>query len=1309
MTDSAATLPTAAGALPSPIGTVDHLRLLRPLGQGPAVPAFVAEDTVASRLLAVKVLPAAVRSDAPAASRLRKALVPAAHLSHPAIVPLRHLHEVWEVDALARDLGFAPGMLLLVSDQVRGTPLDQWLARAHPGGNPRRAVLRAFDSLAEALDYAHAAGVAHGALSPGNLLVKSDGRVYLSDLAASRELRHTLAELGLGLDEPPRAAPWKAPETRPDTPATAAEDVYAYTALLIGALAGDLASPAQQHLPFPWLSPAQNSFLAAALSPDPARRPERCGQIATALQVAAADASETATWGRSPGPAAPALAPAATPLRPAALSPTPVVRAVSEAPRPTPSGPVIAAPAVLTPIRPAPPPVAVAPAAVPVPLPVAPAPLPPPTPAAVPAAPCVPAAPAPAAAPAHAPLPRRPSRAPALAVNAALAAALLAVLLLAGLWAWRRYAPAPAGSPAEPAWTTVDEQNRLAPRFAYALTVASGVESPRLKLRLIGQTRRLDLTLDGANVSAREVTGRDRSAVLGQATLPAPCKAADTIAVTATPDSVELFVNGLRAVSAPWPLETMLKAQWQVPPGAAAPGPFRFQRIATLVFADDFMHGEEELGEWKAQSGTWTVHALQNPIRSANPFSFLGRGDDALATAGQWFWRGYRFAAAAHPLPGTSFGAKFCWNAPDLTYEVLWTAGTAGPGTLRLARVTPAGTSELANASLGFVPAQWYRLEVSQVEGSITVSIDGTRVISAVDPNPLLGGAVGLWSKGGEGTVFDDVSVSPVEHVRFDFAKQSGRGVSLLRPLTVEAGAGACVGGVLLENACVSTWLQGLADAKPGFSVDLLARRRGGEELALRLGRDAGGWQARILARQAGRETVLTDDRMTPPGADTRVSLHVLGAEAWATVDGNLVTFASEVPIRGQGIAGVRLPADTAVTQRALEVCPERPLEEIENRVETFEHEASMQNWSSPVLEWNPEYGGKRPTYWHRSDFWQDFSATLRVEDLPADSASGPLGLACRFPEKPAGATEMPTLSLVLDPETRELQLIGLPQGPQALKLVKQRVSELALERRGGRALARLNGRVVWNEPLPDTLRGLCEIGRYGRGNTNEWAEAVVIRAAGAETYPFKHAPAEWFPVRGVWEVTNRWQCDPRWSFYSGVQRGGVACNWNKVRHGPNVTVEFFAGPKMDQDRGRKYEYAADINAVIAADGKDISSGYSFLFGGWDDRGSQIVRGTEIVGENRRIAIPRESSTHRRWFYVKLRKAGNQLSFWIDGSLVATYQDPKPLTGDRFGLWTWDNGIMVAQCRVSSDVTGESVPPLGPAGDVVPKTPYDRP
>ncbi|NLF16924.1 MAG: hypothetical protein GX595_06660, partial [Lentisphaerae bacterium] len=1035
---------------------------------------------------------------------------------------------------------------------------------------------------------------------------------------------------------------------------TPAGDVHDLARLLAGALAPvPAAAPAAgaEGLPLAALDAGGNAALAGALSADPSRRPGSCRALVEACR---ARLVPTAAAGVA---AAPMAAPTAAALPAAA---------------PRPASPAGARPAVVSPPR-------------------------------------VPSQHRPTVSPSR----RRGGPRP---VDVALGVAAVLLLSLAGLWFWSQRASRSVSVTGEAPWTTVAEEGRLAARFASVLTVEATGEVPPLRCRLLGQTRRLDLVVRGTTVEAVQTLGPGQATRLAEAILPAACQAGDVLAVVASPSSIDLFVNGIRVLAAPWPMEALHSVLWQVPPGAASPGRVRLQKIGTLLFADDFMHGENDLGEWQARSGTWTVHALQNPIRSANPFSFLGQGDDALATAGYWFWRDYRLAFSAHPLPGTAFGAKLCWVSPELGYELLWSQPAAGPGQLSLRRVAGSSRQDLAQVELSFAPAQWYRLEVSQVAGVFHVRIDGSIVLSALDPAPLLGGAVGLWSRGGEGTVFDDVVVSPVEEVHFDFSRQSSRGVSLLRPVGpgassggAAAGEGFDVGGVVLENARVAVQLDGLPALSPGDGLELLARRRAGEELALRVHRGRDGWQARIVSRQVGQEAVLAEAPLGLPGAESRVSLHVLGGEAWGVVNGAMVVLASDVPVRGQGTVGLRLPAAGGVTRRSLEVCAEKPLTELENRVEMFTHEESMQSWSSPVQEWRPEPGGRWATYWHRSDFWQDLVAVLRVAALPSADAPEAVGLALRAPSAAGDAAASAGLALVIDPEAHRLQLVGLPQGPRELSLLKQRVQELALERRGGRVLARLNGQVVWNELLPDDLRGLCEIGRFGRGNTKEWAEAVTLRAGGVAVYPFKQAPVDWFPVTGVWEVTNRWQCDPRWSFYSGVQRGGVACNWNKVRHGENVTVEFFAGPKMDQNRGRKYEYAADINAVLCADGRDLVSGYSFLFGGWDDRGSQIVRGHEIVGENRRVAIPRDSTTHRRWFYIKLRKAGNRLSFWVDGTLVATYEDAKPLSGDRFGLWTWDNGIMVAQCRVSTDGPGLAAAPVASHLMAAPKTPYDKP
>jgi hypothetical protein len=39
----------------------------------------------------------------------------------------------------------------------------------------------------------------------------------------------------------------------------------------------------------------------------------------------------------------------------------------------------------------------------------------------------------------------------------------------------------------------------------------------------------------------------------------------------------------------------------------------------------------------------------------------------------------------------------------------------------------------------------------------------------------------------------------------------------------------------------------------------------------------------------------------------------------------------------------------------------------------------------------------------------------------------------------------------------------------------------------------------------------------------------------------------------------------------------------------------------------------------------------------------------------------------------------------VDGRKILSFKDPKPLTGDRIGFWTYDNGIMVARVRISSE------------------------
>ena len=224
-----------------------------------------------------------------------------------------------------------------------------------------------------------------------------------------------------------------------------------------------------------------------------------------------------------------------------------------------------------------------------------------------------------------------------------------------------------------------------------------------------------------------------------------------------------------------------------------------------------------------------------------------------------------------------------------------------------------------------------------------------------------------------------------------------------------------------------------------------------------------------------------------------------------------------------------------------------------------------------------------------------------------------------------------------------------------------------SLRRAGRLAAAYVDDRcLLWGQSK--AARPSTRIGYFARG-AEVTPEDVRIYTEHVYNDLFRTAPAQWRVACGKWEVTSRWQCDPRWSFFAGVGHE-LAAIWNKRLFTGDITVEFFAGIRMDRNRGRRYEYASDMNVTICADGQDLSSGYSFLFGGWRNTASAIVRKGRVMKQIRSHTIPREKSTHRRWFHIRVQKRGTDLAFNIDGQPVLAYTDPEPLPGGQVALWT---------------------------------------
>ena len=137
---------------------LDHYHLEAPLGSGGMGVVYLAKDTKLSRRVAVKVLPAN-RLDEQARLRLRDEASTLSRLSHPNI-------------ASVFDFGSQPEIDYVVMEYVPGTTLDVLLQR---GPLDSETVVRLGVQLARGLAAAHACGIVHRDIKPGNVRVTAEG------------------------------------------------------------------------------------------------------------------------------------------------------------------------------------------------------------------------------------------------------------------------------------------------------------------------------------------------------------------------------------------------------------------------------------------------------------------------------------------------------------------------------------------------------------------------------------------------------------------------------------------------------------------------------------------------------------------------------------------------------------------------------------------------------------------------------------------------------------------------------------------------------------------------------------------------------------------------------------------------------------------------------------------------------------------------------------------------------------------------------------------------------------------------------
>jgi len=145
--------------------------ILDKLGVGGMGVVFKARHRRLGRIGALKILPPSFARDKSAVMRFRREVEAAGRLKHPNIVA-------------ALDADEDRGVHFLVMDYVAGSDLDRVVQQRGP-----MPVLQAVDCIIQAargLEAAHAAGIVHRDIKPGNLMLDTAGTIRVLDLGLAR-------------------------------------------------------------------------------------------------------------------------------------------------------------------------------------------------------------------------------------------------------------------------------------------------------------------------------------------------------------------------------------------------------------------------------------------------------------------------------------------------------------------------------------------------------------------------------------------------------------------------------------------------------------------------------------------------------------------------------------------------------------------------------------------------------------------------------------------------------------------------------------------------------------------------------------------------------------------------------------------------------------------------------------------------------------------------------------------------------------------------------------------------------------------
>jgi hypothetical protein len=223
------------------------------------------------------------------------------------------------------------------------------------------------------------------------------------------------------------------------------------------------------------------------------------------------------------------------------------------------------------------------------------------------------------------------------------------------------------------------------------------------------------------------------------------------------------------------------------------------------------------------------------------------------------------------------------------------------------------------------------------------------------------------------------------------------------------------------------------------------------------------------------------------------------------------------------------------------------------------------------------------------------------------------------------------------------------------------------LERRGRDLLAqagRIELRASDVQPLDGERLGLWAV---AGSEFDDLAVANNVAAA----YRFENSEPDWRPSAGRWLEHSGMTCIA-WGYWIGAYAEPDALLWNAFVWPDHVTASVWVSEASDgEESGHHLHYPYhDVQVVLAGNGRDADHGYRFVIAGGPDRNlTRLYRNGQAVAETRQFSIVMGGHcNHPRMFQVTAQRRCGEIELRIDGQVLLSYTDPKPLGPGQIGI-----------------------------------------